>query len=58
MSAAANSSLNIQGFDAKMKNLKKMYNNNVQKGSDYIETGQAKTSLRKKKNRVSYDLNA
>lgn len=48
----------MQAFDAKLKNLKKMYNNNVVKGGDYIETNQAKTSLRKKKNRVSYDLNA
>ena len=58
MSTAANSSLNMHVFDAKLKNLKKMYNKNVQNGGDYIETNQAKTSLRKKKNRVSYDLNA
>lgn len=38
MTAAANSSLNMHHFDTKLKNLKKMYNNNIQKGSDYIET--------------------
>ena len=26
----------MQAFDAKLKNLKKMYNNNVIKGGDYI----------------------
>ena len=41
-------------FDAKLRNLKKMYNQQVK--SDYTEAGNAKTSIRNKKNRISHDV--
>lgn len=40
-------------FDTKLKNLKKMYNQQVK--SDYTD-GQNKTSVRNKKNRISHDV--
>lgn len=40
-------------FDTKLKNLKKMYNQQVK--SDYTD-GQNKTSIRNKKNRISHDV--
>lgn len=41
-------------FDAKLTNLKKMYNQQVK--SDYTEGGNAKTSIRNRKNRISHDV--
>jgi hypothetical protein len=51
-SSAQNSSMNQ--FDAKLRNLKRMYNQQVK--SDYTEGGNAKTSIRNKKNRISHDV--
>lgn len=44
----------MNNFEAKLKNLKKMYNNQVK--NDYTSDISYKTSIRNKKNRISHDI--